>query len=67
MSKLLGLLCFLLLSQGLGGLVHYFWDWFEVWTLVHRIGFLDGYEVFASVVLLVLGVLVGGVAERFEG
>ncbi|MDT0268716.1 hypothetical protein RM844_20730 [Streptomyces sp. DSM 44915] len=66
MDRILGFLAFVLLAQGAGGLVHYFWDWFDVWTVVHRIGFLDGYEVFTCVVLLVLGLAVGSLAERFE-
>ncbi|WP_062217797.1 hypothetical protein [Streptomyces sp. NBRC 109706] len=66
MNKILGLLSFVLITQGAGGLVHYFWDWFDVWTVVHRIGFLNGYEVFVCVVLIVLGVAVGGLSERFE-
>ncbi|GAA3851744.1 hypothetical protein [Streptomyces sedi] len=65
MRKILGLLSFVLLTQGAGSLVHYFLDWFDLWTVVHRVGFLDGYEVFASVVLLVLGLLVGAVSDRF--
>ncbi|WP_185010495.1 hypothetical protein [Streptomyces sp. AK010] len=34
--------------------VHEFTDW--NWGLVRRLGFLDGYEIYASVALLVLGV-----------
>ena len=42
------------LVQGVAGLVHEFTDWH--WGLVQRLGFLDGYEIYASVALLVLGV-----------
>ncbi|MEE1940693.1 hypothetical protein V1L54_14985 [Streptomyces sp. TRM 70361] len=64
MRKLLELLAFLLIAQGLGGVAHHFFDWFDLWALVHRVGFLDGHELYTSVVLFVLGVAVGGVAER---
>ncbi|AXK31931.1 hypothetical protein DVA86_03995 [Streptomyces armeniacus] len=65
MKSLLGALCFVLVSQGVGGLLHTFTDGsFDLWALTHRIGFLDGYEVYASTVLLVLGVAVGAAAEK---
>ncbi|GGX30756.1 hypothetical protein [Streptomyces lomondensis] len=54
MKHALEILGFLALVQGVAGLVHEFTDW--NWGLVHRFGFLDGYEVYASVALLVLGV-----------
>ena len=44
---------FLALVQGVVGLVHEFTgDWRL--GLVQRIGFLDGYEIYASVALIVL-------------
>jgi hypothetical protein len=46
------LLGFLALVQGVLGLVHEFTHWHV--GLVRRLGFLDGYEVYASVALLVL-------------
>lgn len=52
MKQLLEILGFLALVQGVAGLVHQFTDW--DWGLVHRLGFLDGYEIYASVTLLVL-------------
>jgi hypothetical protein len=54
MKQVLEILGFLALVQGVGGLVHEFTDW--NWGLVQRMGFLDGYEVYASLALLVLGV-----------
>jgi hypothetical protein len=59
MKGLLGILVFVLLSQGIGGLVHEFTDgrW-RVWALVHRIHFLDGFEVYVCVGLVVLGIAV---------
>ncbi|MEV5105314.1 hypothetical protein ACFQ7G_14635 [Streptomyces massasporeus] len=54
MKQVLEILGFLALVQGVAGLVHEFTDW--NWGLVQRVGFLDGYEIYASVALLVLGV-----------
>lgn len=54
MKQVLEILGLLALVQGVAGLVHEFTDW--NWGLVQRLGFLDGYEVYASVALLVLGV-----------
>lgn len=45
MRQLLELFGFLALVQGGAGLLHEFTDW--------HIGFLDGYEVYASVTLIV--------------
>ncbi|MER6345888.1 hypothetical protein ACWC10_07700 [Streptomyces sp. NPDC001595] len=52
MKQVLEVLGFLALVQGVMGLLHEFTDWDM--GLVRRIGFLDGYEVFASVALVVL-------------
>ncbi|MBT2418846.1 hypothetical protein J7F01_26850 [Streptomyces sp. ISL-22] len=52
MKQLLELLGFIALVQGIAGLVHEFADW--DWGLVQRLGFLDGFEIYASVALLVL-------------
>ncbi|MEU6682315.1 hypothetical protein [Streptomyces sp. NPDC046832] len=54
MKQVLEILGFLALVQGVAGLVQEFTDW--NWGLVQRLGFLDGYEIYASVALLVLGV-----------
>ncbi|CAL9616629.1 hypothetical protein [Streptomyces sp. NPDC057838] len=54
MKQVLEILGFLALVQGVAGLVTEFAGW--NWGLVRRLGFLDGYEVYASVALLVLGV-----------
>ncbi|OQD53651.1 hypothetical protein BM536_025480 [Streptomyces phaeoluteigriseus] len=52
MKQLLEVLGFIALVQGVAGLVHEFTD--LDWGLVQRLGVLDGYEVYASVALLVL-------------
>ncbi|MDT0615075.1 hypothetical protein [Streptomyces lancefieldiae] len=53
MKGLLEFLGVLAVIQGVMGLVHEFTDWNL--GLVQRLGFLDGYEVYGSVALLVLG------------
>ncbi|WP_251095488.1 hypothetical protein [Streptomyces sp. Caat 7-52] len=52
MKQVLELLGFVALAQGVMGIVHEFTDW-QV-GVVQRIGFLDGYEVYASIALVVL-------------
>ncbi|WP_037851239.1 MULTISPECIES: hypothetical protein [unclassified Streptomyces] len=55
----LRLTALLLVAQGLGGLAHRLTGRFALWTVVHRLPFLDGYEVYACVLLAVLGVALG--------
>ena len=64
MKQLVEFLGFICLVQGVMGLVHEFTDWH--WGLVQRVGFLDGYEIYASVVLLVLAIALFAVAENRE-
>jgi hypothetical protein len=52
MKQLLELLGFIALAQGVMGLLHEFTDWRL--GLVQRIDFFDGYEIYASVTLIVL-------------
>ncbi|MEU1262979.1 hypothetical protein ABZ473_12945 [Streptomyces cellulosae] len=61
MKRLLEVLGFVAVLQGVAGLVTEFTDW--RWGLVQRAGFLDGYEIYASVALMVLGVALFAVAE----
>ncbi|WP_217238964.1 hypothetical protein [Streptomyces sp. AC555_RSS877] len=61
MKQLLELLGFLALVQGAMGLLHEFTDWHV--GFVQRIGFLDGYGVYASVTLVVLAFALFAVAE----
>ncbi|MFI6931150.1 hypothetical protein [Streptomyces sp. NPDC050287] len=61
MKQFLELLGFLALVQGAMGLLHEFTDWHI--GLVQRIGFLDGYEIYASVALVVLGLALFAAAE----
>jgi hypothetical protein len=61
MKQLLEIVGFIALVQGVAGLVHEFTDW--DWGVVQRLGFLDGYEIYASVVLLVLGLALVAAAE----
>ncbi|MDX2850191.1 MULTISPECIES: hypothetical protein [Streptomycetaceae] len=64
MKGFLGFLGFVLLSQGIGGIAYQLTGgWFRVWALTHRIGFLDGYEIYVCVLLIVLGIAVCSAAE----
>ncbi|RZB15684.1 hypothetical protein StrepF001_30345 [Streptomyces sp. F001] len=61
MKQLLELLGFLALVQGVMGLLHEFTDWHI--GLVQRLGFLEGYEIYASVALVVLAFALFAAAE----
>ncbi|MFC5660251.1 hypothetical protein [Streptomyces nogalater] len=61
MKQLLELLGFIALVQGVMGLVHEFTDWRV--GVVWRLGFLDGYEVYASVALVVLALALFAAAD----
>jgi len=56
--EFLGVIAFL---QGAAGLVQQFTDWHI--GLVQRVGFLDDYEIYASVALLVLSFALFAAAE----
>ncbi|MBC3993477.1 hypothetical protein H8N00_32325 [Streptomyces sp. AC563] len=55
MRKLLELLGAGLLLIGASSLVHHFTDWFGKWAVLDRLPFLDGYELYASGIVAVLG------------
>ncbi|MET7454581.1 hypothetical protein ABZT03_22370 [Streptomyces sp. NPDC005574] len=61
MKRLLELLGFIALVQGVLGLLHEVTHWHL--GLVQRFGFLDGHEIYASAVLVVLGFALFAVAE----
>lgn len=54
MKQLLEFLGVIALAQGVMGLLNEFTDW--DWGLVQGLDFLDGFELYASVALLVLAV-----------
>ncbi|PKW10882.1 hypothetical protein SAMN05428944_1916 [Streptomyces sp. 1222.5] len=62
MKQSLELLGFLALVQGVLGLVHEFTHW-HVGLVQRWLGFLDGYEVYASVALVVLAFALFAAAE----
>jgi len=61
MKELLELIGFLALVQGVAGLVNEFTDWH--WGLVQKLDFLDGYELYASITLVVLAIALFAAAE----
>lgn len=57
MKTFLGFLCFILITQGAGGLVCEFTDGrIRHWAITSRLGFLDGYEIYTDIGLIVLGI-----------
>ena len=63
MKQVLELFGVLLLIQGVAALVHELTGWLRGWGFVQRIGFLDGYEIYAGVTLIVLAFALFAVAE----
>ncbi|GII90201.1 hypothetical protein [Sinosporangium siamense] len=55
MKVFLELLGVLFIVQAVGGLFSNLWGGSRSWFLVNYLSFLDGYEVFASIVIGVLG------------
>ncbi|WP_190080935.1 hypothetical protein [Streptomyces longisporoflavus] len=53
----------LLLIQGVVAVVHELTGRLRGWGIVRRIGFLDGYEIYAGVTLIVLALALFAVAE----
>ncbi|MBO8194984.1 hypothetical protein ITI46_25500 [Streptomyces oryzae] len=67
MKNFLGFVSFLLIAQGVGGILHELTGGrFHLWTLVHRLGFLDGYEIYACILLIVLGAAVGAASDAVK-
>lgn len=65
MKSTLDLVAFILFLQGAGSLIHHFLDWFTLFALVQRSGFLQGHEVVASVVLLAAAALLSLASKRY--
>ncbi|MGW6025528.1 hypothetical protein [Streptomyces sp. NPDC055099] len=63
MKQVLEVLGVLLLIQGVAALVHGLTGRLRGWGFVRRIGFLDGYEIYAGVALIVLALALFAVAE----
>ncbi|WP_371600033.1 hypothetical protein [Streptomyces sp. NBC_00564] len=63
MKQFLEVLGFVALVQGALSLVNEFTGRLRGWGLVQRLGFLDGYEIYASVTLLVLSFALFAAAE----
>ncbi|ATL31637.1 hypothetical protein [Streptomyces formicae] len=63
MRQVLEVLGVLLLIQGAAGLIHELTGALDGWGVVQRLGFLDGYEIYASVTLLVLALALFAAVE----
>lgn len=63
MKQFLEFLGFVAMAQGTVGLTNEFTGHLRGWGLVQRLGFLDGYEIYASVTLLVLSFALFAAAE----
>lgn len=63
MKKAFELLGVLLVIDGLAGIVHEWTGWFGLWVIVPYLKFLHGYEIFANIVLAVIGVVIVTIAN----
>ncbi|MEU6673027.1 hypothetical protein [Streptomyces sp. NPDC046853] len=63
MKQVLEVFGVLFLIQGVAALAHELTGSLSGWGVVQRIGFLDGYEVYAGVTLVVLALALFAVAE----
>ncbi|MFE9834161.1 hypothetical protein ACFYP4_03270 [Streptomyces sp. NPDC005551] len=63
MKQILEVLGFVALVQGSVGLLQEVTGFLHGWGLVQRFGLLDGYEIYASVALLVLSFALFAAAE----
>ncbi|WP_345042070.1 hypothetical protein [Streptomyces sannanensis] len=64
MKKFTEVIGFILLVQGVISLVHAWTGWFGYGVVVRYLRFLDGYEVYTSIVLAVVGLAVLIAADR---
>ncbi|MEU0391702.1 hypothetical protein ABZ208_02730 [Streptomyces sp. NPDC006208] len=55
---------FVLFLWGAAGVLHELTGWFRLWGVVRRLDFLDGYELYASIVLAVVGMALMVAADR---
>lgn len=67
MRKFLEAVGFLLMLWGAGGLIHHYFDWFRFWGVIYRVGPLEGHEVAASIIMIVLGFGISAAAEKVPG
>ncbi|MGW1139003.1 hypothetical protein [Streptomyces zhihengii] len=64
MKKLCEIAGFLLFLWGAAGVVHELTGWFELWGVVRKLDFLDGYEMYASIVMAVTGLVLMVASDR---
>lgn len=64
MKRIFEVVGFLLTLWGVAGLVHEWFGWFKLWGVVAKLGWFEGYEVYASIVLAVAGLALMVASER---
>ncbi|MFJ2739728.1 hypothetical protein ACIO3O_08675 [Streptomyces sp. NPDC087440] len=64
MKKIFEVVGFLLTLWGVAGLLHEWFDWFKLWQFVEKLGWFEGYEVYANIVIAVVGVALMIASER---
>ncbi|WP_433545038.1 hypothetical protein ACQPZG_07470 [Streptomyces sp. CA-294286] len=64
MKRILEVAGFLMMLFGVAGLVHEWFDWFRLWGVVEKLGWFEGYEIYANIVLAVTGLALVAASER---
>lgn len=67
MKEIVSGISFLLLIQGIGGIINRLAGAGPSWFLVNYIDALQGYEMLANLVVVILGVVVGSASLKMEG
>ncbi|MGK5638843.1 hypothetical protein ACSNOK_11105 [Streptomyces sp. URMC 126] len=65
MKSVLGFLSFVLIAGGITGLLHEWLGWFRLFGFLRYL-VPDGYAVYANVVFVVLGIVLGLLADSLE-
>ncbi|WP_189822839.1 hypothetical protein [Streptomyces finlayi] len=64
MKRIFEVVGFLLTLWGVAGLLHEWFDGFRMWQFVDRLGWFEGYEVYANIVIAVVGIALMIASER---
>ncbi len=67
MKEIVSGVSLLLFIQGIGGIINRFTNGGPSWFLVNYIEALQGYEIMASIVLVILGAMIGVGSLKIKG
>ncbi|MFI0976844.1 hypothetical protein ACH4SP_07420 [Streptomyces sp. NPDC021093] len=67
MKKIFEVVGFLLVLSGVAGLIHEWFEGFKLWGIVDKLGWFEGYEIYANIVLAVAGLALMVASARLSG